>query len=160
MLDTIECPVCLELIKCDNNGDSIIFECCTNRVHIDCLKAWSTCDQNTNKRACIICQTETNFLYDFYRSLNSHSSIASSSASSYSSTSASSSTSTSASPTSSSTTLDTIINISSTRPLDPTRHYDGRVIIITPYLLYSQSVITIICFFGLICLFTLYFILS
>ena len=123
MVDDIECSVCLEQIKCDNNDDSIIFECCTNRVHIKCLKEWSKSNQNINKRSCIICQTETDFLYDFYRNLNlsSH----------------------------------TIIDVSPIQTGDTisnTSYFDSQPIIVTPYVLYSQAIITVICFAGIICL--------
>lgn len=59
--DSIECPICLEVLK---NDDAIyIVKCCNKVFHISCLINWY--EQNPSNTHCLMCNQYNNFSNDF-----------------------------------------------------------------------------------------------
>jgi len=59
--DSIECPICLEVLK---NDDVIyIVKCCNKVFHISCLLNWY--EKNPSNNHCLMCNQYNNFSNDF-----------------------------------------------------------------------------------------------
>lgn len=68
------CPICHENIDCMIPESYIIFNCCNQIAHIDCIISWANSNFAKNNKdnisSCIMCQSENEILHDITRNLN------------------------------------------------------------------------------------------
>ena len=71
------CPVCYENIDLTKPESYIIFNCCNQMSHIDCIISWtnsafSKTSKSNLRIKCIMCQEDNEMLYDIVITLNNY----------------------------------------------------------------------------------------